>query len=374
MKICFVIAAMGPGGAERVASILCNHWVGSGHAVKLITFNDSNISSHYKLDSRIEILALNLLSLDHSLPMLVKENTSRIMRLREIFSREKPDVIISFMTTANILTILANIKLGFPLVISERVHPGYHDMGRLRSFLRARFYRYADRIVVQTADIADWMKINLGLKSDVMPNPIELDYFDNMPEQKKCPQDGAEHIMVSIGRLDRQKGHDITISAFARISAKYPNWKLQIYGEGPEREKLNRLIAASSLQDKVELKGVVDDVRVVLANSDLFVLSSRYEGFPNALIEALACSCCVIASNCHGASHNILQGGLYGKLVEPENIEELASTMEELISSHDQRHYYSTQARHAVTGFSAGNISQQWLDLILSLSQTGRIN
>lgn len=361
MNICFVIATLTSGGAERVACNLCNCWSLAGHRITIITFEKDGAIPHYQLKKNVTLKQLDLLSLDHSTINYLKENIIRIVRLKREFHRIKPDLIISFMLTANILNIFATAHTGIPLIISERVHPGFHNFGKMREFLRLITYRYADRIVVQTEEISRWFMDSMNVKPFVIQNPVDLNYFvrktaDIKTEQKKY--------IVSAGRLDRQKGQDLLIEAFSDLHDQYPEWNILIYGEGPEHDNLKDLIKKLNLEDKVYLKGIIQDIRDAFDLAEIFVLSSRYEGYPNVLIEALAYNLCVIASDCPGATREILDNGKYGRLVENENIGQLAGALAELMSSDIKRNEYKSQARNAVLGLSVENISERWLSLI----------
>ena len=138
MKIAFVISTLSAGGAERVAAILCNRWAEQRHAVSLITFESAVAHSHYSLHPQIERFPLDMLRSNNSATMLAVRNAQRILRLRSVIKRLKPDVVVSFIVEQNVTTILATRGFGVPVVVSERVHPGFHDIGRVRSRARRR--------------------------------------------------------------------------------------------------------------------------------------------------------------------------------------------------------------------------------------------
>ena len=361
MKICFVIATLTSGGAERVVAALGNYFITLGHDVTIITFEKDGVDPHYYLDSKISLKQLNLLSLKHTSINYFFENLRRIIRIRKELIFIEPDVIISFMLTANILNIISRVFTGIPLIISERVHPGYHNFGKLREYLRKMTYRYADSVVVQTEDISKWFQENLHLQCRVIENPLEIKYFTRTNDGYLITN---KKTIVAMGRLDRQKGHDLLIGAFSRIHDNHPDWRLYIYGEGPEYENLEKLIKQYDLRNKIFLKETVKDVRDAFDTTEIFVLPSRYEGYPNVLIEALSYNLCVIATDCPGANSIILENGRYGVLVENENEDAIAAALSELINSDTKRINYKKNARNAVLHLSIEKIANTWMSLI----------
>jgi glycosyltransferase involved in cell wall biosynthesis len=195
----------------------------------------------------------------------------------------------------------------------------------------------------------------------VIPNPLPLEHWRGGKAIKAGAR--AHHEIVAAGRLVPQKGFDILIESFGRISSCYPDWTLTIYGEGPQRPELEIAVSKHELRDKVALPGVANDMRPVFRRASLFVLPSRLEGYPNVLLEALACGCPVIATDCPGGCGEILAQGRYGVLVPNESIECLAIGLKEMIENPELRASYSARAEGALKALDLETIANKWIKI-----------
>jgi glycosyltransferase involved in cell wall biosynthesis len=171
-------------------------------------------------------------------------------------------------------------------------------------------------------------------------------------------------VIIAIGRLTAQKGFDILIEAFARVAGKHPDWRLVIYGEGRDRTELETLRDALSLQGRVELPGITRNIEIAFAEAGLFVLPSRFEGYPNALLEALAAGLPAIATSGPGGASEILEDGKYGLQVAPGDVIAMASALDRMMSDPKLRAAYGANARNAVAELNVERIGRQWLDLL----------
>ena len=361
MRIAFVIPNLGPGGAERVASLLCNDWVGQGHEVVLLTFEEEGAEPFFPLDPRITLRPLAAAELSRGLAEMFSKNFARISRLRASLRELRPDAVVAFMTEANVVALSAARGLGMPVVISERNQPDRPGLGLVHKIARRLTYPLASAIVVQTEGIADWAEARFRVPVHVIPNPVPRTSGGGGGQAAGTPT------LVSLGRLTNQKGLDLLIESFAALAGKHPNWRVVIYGEGPERAPLTRLVAKRGLAERISLQGVTKDVPGALRQASLFVLPSRYEGYPNALVEALACGLPIVATDCPGATAEILKDGLHGMLVPAGDVSALTRALDTMMSSPDLRAAYAKRAAGAVTALDVRAIGQRWLDLLASL-------
>ena len=376
VKITFIISTLSSGGAERVASILCNYWHRDGHKVNIVTFENDLEKPHYPIDKEINVHRLNLIKKSSNLFAFLYNNITRIFIIRKKIKNLSPDIIISFMPETNIISIIAAFKTNIPIVISERVHPAYNEIGSVRSLARKFFYKYAKKVVVQTADIANWINENCKTKSVVIPNPVEISAIKVFKNKNSFINKSfsKKKTIVSIGRLDHQKGFDLLISSFSQVYQKHPNWILIIFGEGSEREKLEHLIRKNTLKKKILLLGVTKNIISELKSCDLYIHPSRYEGFPNALVEALACKKPVIASDCPGATKEILDNGNNGFLFPTNDKDSLAKCMDKLMSEKELRKKFISKGFNSIKEFDAPLIAKKWSDLFYSICSKSKKN
>jgi glycosyltransferase involved in cell wall biosynthesis len=356
MHIALIISSLSSGGAERVLSQLANVWVSRGHKITLITLSEPNVLPFYHLDERVHLHQLNqLVTKEGSILWRLKNITRRILKLRRALKSVKPDIILSFVDVTNITTLLAGAGLRIPIVVCERTHPRYYRLPVLYNRLRLITYSWADKVISQTASASGYFSKIPESKRAVIPNYVKK------PSYQKKEADILRPIqkIISVGRLCPNKGFAALIMAFSEIARRKPDTTLTIYGEGTERQNLETLIRALNLTARVFLPGAVQGIEAVMHQSDLFVFPSHYEGFPNALCEAMAIGLPVIASNCSG-NIDIIREGIDGRLFEVGDIAQLTKLMRELLEDAPQRLRLSKAASSLPDRFSEASILQQW--------------
>lgn len=358
-RIVFVIPNMSGGGAARVASILCCEWAAMGREVHLVTFEEPGARSQYPLDPRIERHQIGLSTSGTGIVAFATTNLRRLLKVRLLLRSIAPEVAVAFLLEANSTTALAGLGLQVRVFISERNHPGHDRISALRARIRAISYRRATRVVVQTSDIASWFCENLDLVPVVIPNPVLLPCASTIARKAN----NGRRMIVSLGRLEPQKGYDLLIEAFASIASQIPDWDLTIYGEGGERTRLEQAVAAHRLEGRIFLPGATSEPGAALSGADLYVQPSRYEGYPNALIEALAAGLCTVATDCPGASRELLGGGEYGVLTANENAAALAQALLSLAGDEARRKAFGTVAAVSIKRLASPDIARQWLSL-----------
>lgn len=360
MNILLVISSLNGGGAERVISLMANYWANAGHRVTLVTLGGLG-DDFYQLASSVARIGLDLLcESEHTLAALTN-NLRCIFRLRKSIKEVRPDVVISFIDRTNVLTILATIGSPVPIIISERTDPRFSQIPRIWSWLRDFSYRYADVLVVQTFAVHKWaMSRFKDCRVEVIPNPVIV------PSgiRELSPSRPLGKVVIAVGRLVRLKGFDVLIEAFSQCVASRPEWRLVILGEGPERGALEKLLRERNLADRVELPGRVQDVFPILSKTAFFVLSSRYEGFPNALIEAMACGLPVIATDCPSGPAEIITNGVDGVLVPIEDVHAMAEAMGRLMDSDELRAQLASAAVNIRKRLSIQEIMSKWGTLL----------
>jgi glycosyltransferase involved in cell wall biosynthesis len=227
--------------------------------------------------------------------------------------------------------------------------------------LRPHLYRLlAHRVVVQTEAVATRTRSEWGLRSvAVVPNAVLI------PAPHGPKPDNRLLRVLSVGRLARQKGHDLLIDAWARLAPQFPNWHLRIVGEGPLRSSLEEQAARLGLSASVSLPGMVQDVAAEYRAASIFVLPSRFEGFPNALLEAMACGCTPIATSDAGASGEVIQPEVNGILVPTENSEALSDALSQLMLDSKLRQRYSSEAATVAARYAPDRIFRLWRQILM---------
>ncbi len=366
MNLLLVISSLAAGGAERVLSILANFWAAKGWRVTLITL-DMPTSDFYPLDRRIRRVGLGLMGESPSLGMALKQNLKRLMKLRQAIKEAKPDAVISFVETVNVLTLISTLGLGLRVIVSERTEPRSHDPGQMWRWLRRLTYPWASAIVAQSDSVGQWLRGLAGKHPlvTIIPNPINPEVLDlGGLKGKAFARPRERRLVTSLGRLSWEKGYDLLLRAFAPVSAAHPEWDLMIIGDGVERENLSQLTAELGISDRVHFPGKVENPLILLSQADLFVLPSCYEGFPNALLEAMACGVAVISFDCPSGPREIIREGVNGLLIPPRDIAALAAAMGRLMGDEDERRRLAARAPEVKERFSLEKVASRWEALL----------
>jgi GalNAc-alpha-(1->4)-GalNAc-alpha-(1->3)-diNAcBac-PP-undecaprenol alpha-1,4-N-acetyl-D-galactosaminyltransferase len=359
MKVTLVIYALGAGGAERVMTTLANYWAEHGWTVTLITLVDPDRLPFYQLDPQIQLHQLNVAGTSTNLLESLQASWQRITALRAATIASKPDVIISFMNTVNVLVLLAGWKLNIPTIVSEHIYPGFTDANKIWQLLMKWTYRYADRVTLLTQNALPFYPASQGYRSMVMPNPVLTPAVD--PATTPLVPKPS---LMAMGRLHPQKGFDLLIKAFAQVQAKYPDWHLTILGEGLMRSELEALRSQLGLIDRIHLLGSVKNVDAYLRQADLFVMPSRFEGFPMALCEAMACGLPVLAADCLSGPRDIIRDGVDGILVPVEDVDALAAGLDRLMGDPHQRQQLAQAAPQILERFGLERVMGMWTETI----------
>jgi GalNAc-alpha-(1->4)-GalNAc-alpha-(1->3)-diNAcBac-PP-undecaprenol alpha-1,4-N-acetyl-D-galactosaminyltransferase len=360
MKIMLTIFSMTAGGAERVAATLANHWVGVGDELVLVTVASSS-TDFYELDRRIERVALDLNRSSRSWRESLSNNFHIVRALRATIRSFKPDVVLSFVDIVNIRVLIAALGTGVPVIVEEHIDPTTYSIGKLAGILRRLLYRRARTVVVLTDRIARWASRIVARKAiRVIPNPIS-DQFCNRHEPRTHT---VGHKLIAMGRMESQKGFDMLLRAFAQCADDHPDWTLSIIGQGSERERLSAQANEIGIAHRVKLEGVVKQPEKMLQQADLFVLPSRFEGFPMALLEAMACGLAVVSFDCHSGPREIIRDGVDGILVPRDNVDALAKAMSRLMGAESERKRLGECAVDVVERFSLIKIAQMWRSIL----------
>lgn len=353
---------MAAGGAERVTATLAGAWAAAGHEVHLISLEPLD-RDFYQLDPRVARHALDLAGVSRNVLHAVWATQGRVRTLRGLLRGIRPHVVVGMATTPAVLTILASTGLGVRVVVEEHIHPPMKPLGRFWETARRRTYGRADRVVVLTSEGLDWLRVTIpSAKGVVIPNPVAypVPVTEPVVDPRSLVADDRR-LLLAVGRLYRQKGFDLLVPAFASLAGAHPDWDLVILGEGPERAALEALVAAEGMDGRVRLPGVAGNVAHWYARADLYVMSSRFEGFPMTLTEALASGCPAVSFDCDTGPRDLLSDGVSGVLVRPVgDVQALATALHALMDDETARRHMADQAVSVRERYSLGRILTEW--------------
>lgn len=362
-KVLFVIATLGAGGAERVISEIANDLAAKGrHVVGVLTLSTAT-PDHYPLASSIERITANLIWNSRFPWDVLTGNIRRSQIIKQAVEIFGADVVVSFIEQTNVRVLLALLGSKVPVIASERIDPRKYHVGFYWDLLRRVMYPCVHRLVVQTDSVANgWAnKIVHSEKIAIIPNFVSASYVPPSPLARKG------NVILAVGRMYKQKGFDILLQAFSISGLAREGAQLVILGDGPERANLEKLAEQLNISSALFMPGVVKDPQTWMARCTLFVLPSRYEGFPNVLLEAMAQGCSVIASDCDSGPADIVTHEENGMLVAPESAEALAFAMRDLMFDSVKRERLGTKAVTVLDRFSKESVMTDWENLINSV-------
>ncbi len=359
-------ASLGIGGAERVASVMSNYWVQQGWRVILLTQKETD-EDFYSLDERVIRIGMGLLDESGGLKDALVQNFKRIRFFRKVIHQYKPDAVISFLPPSNVLAILSAKSMKTPVIVSERSNPLQDPLRGIWRKGRALTYKHASAVVIQTTGNLAWAKAFIPENNiSIIANPV-WSKFPATPtaDTIELPQ-GT--VIIAMGRLSEEKGYDQLIQAFSKVATQHPQAYLVILGDGDMRPKLESLIDELELQDRVLLPGKIEKPHSIIEKADIIALSSRYEGFPNALLEGMALGLAALSYNCPSGPSDLIDHEVSGLLVPPENIEEMAIAMDKLLSNPELIQQMGEQAEKVKQRFAIEKIMNDWEKLVEKVS------
>ena len=354
MKILAFIGQMQKGGAERVMSLLVNEAARRGFEISLLI--GSNIIE-YELDEEVKVITLDSDGLN---PL------NRYNRIRQIFKDEKPDAIISFMSSPSIYACLCSIGLGIPVIVSERNTPKYEVSDKLHGMLRTIAYHFAAGAIFQTEEARDYFSKRLQRRSVVIPNPVK----DNLPIADRA---NVRKRIITLGRLVTQKNHRLLIEAFSMFHKSHSDYVLEIFGRGEKDVAKTELMVYAEgmgVKEVVTINEPIDNIHEAIKDSAMFVLSSDYEGVSNALLECLAVGLPCISTDCPcGGSRMLIEDGENGLLVPVRDAEGLSRAMARIAEDRGFADQLGMKARALREKYSTKEIMGRYLDYIVSVAK-----
>ncbi len=341
-RILFITNRLSGGGSERVLTTIANE-LSKNNNVSILSIHKGEM---YAISNNIKILTLSS----------EKNKIDRILKIRKIIKRIKPNIIISFEYHINMQVCIANIGIKNKLIISERNDPNVK--GNNYKHIRNALYRFADVLVCQTNDAKNYFPKSIQKKSVIILNPLKKD----LPVPWKGER---EKVIVNFCRLEKQKNIELLINAFEIVQEKYKDYKLHIFGEGEEKNNLLKIIKNKKLEKKVYIYPFDNNIHEKIRKYSLFVSSSDYEGLSNSMLEAMAIGLPVICTDCPcGGARMVIKNNENGILVPVGDIDSMSNSIIEVLSNKEKREYLSKNASLIKEKISSDKIIEKWLEII----------
>lgn len=361
--ILMVVSHLGAGGTQRVVTTLANSWCECGYRVGIV-IRQLEIESAFYLDPRVERVRLpDKLSSRRLLYLITAFKVVRwALLFRALVKDSGSPVVVSFIRSTNVCAILACLRLrGVRIIVSERNDPERQNLGRSAAFwngLSRLLYRHADVVTANNRGALSAMEAYVPRgKLAFAPNPLPV------PTTQTTASFPAPTVLA-VGRLVTQKGYDVLLAAFAKVAREAPAWQLHILGAGPLQAELDEQAHQLGVHERVIWAGHVSDPFPCYRSADVFVMSSRYEGTPNALLEAMICGLAVIVTDASPGPLELVEDGVTGLVVPVDNAAALASAVLRLIRDSDLRNRLGAKAQARVNEFQPEQAIAIWSKIV----------
>lgn len=353
MKLCFIAADITfKGGIEKVTCNLANELI-KEYEVTIISYFKSNDNINFYLDKEVKVKYITTEKYDGS-PGSIK----RLFKFMKIFFRvnfylkkQKSDYIIAQGMPVALMLFPLNFMKN-KVIACEHVHYDYYN--EIIKWIRNKLYKYYYKVVVLTSKDKEKFEKNLD-NVEYIPN-----YISKISEKKSLLNN---KVIISVGRLEEQKGYDILIEICSKLLPDYPEWKLKIFGEGNLRKKLEEQIRKNNMGNQILLMGTTNEIEKEYLKSDIYVMSSRFEGMPMVLLEASSYGLPLISFDCPNGPSDIIEDSVNGYLVRNFDKEEMLRKTEKLINDENLRIKISQNTKSKILNFEKKNILEKWRDL-----------
>lgn len=360
-KVAFYIGSLHKGGAERVFVNLAEYFLNQDYQVLMVTQYQKE--DEYELAEGIDRIISDITPQETTDSRIVNF-WRRMGKLHRIWKQEKPDLVLSCAGKNNFMTIVSTMFTKTKPIVSVVGEAKEEYPGKLMRVLANLLFPHAAGVVLQTECSRSFFSKQIGRTSVILPNSLNPLFI------RPAFQGEREKRIVSVGRLDANKNHEMMIRAFAKLAAKYPEYTLTIYGDGELRSHLEKLIDSLELSDRAFLPGVILNVADEIESASLFLLTSYSEGVSNALIEAMALGLPVIATDVpSGGTVELIAHGENGWIIPAGDVAALEKAMDKLLSDRELAENLGAQARMVQERFAPEQVNRQWQMYFESLNK-----
>ena len=341
-KILFAITGMGGGGAERVVSVWASQLAEKGYDVGIFTY--ARNTNEYGVAAKVK----RLIIADNIKDYLAMGYFKRYRRMRKIVKEFSPDVVISFLPRMQVWMAAATVGLNVKRIDTVRNSPWHFYNGAITKQLWKLCFKTGDLTILQSEDQKPFFSKSVQKKCVVVPNPLNEAY----EKEGKIEFSGKATRFAAAGRLAKQKNFPLLIKAFAKACEAHSDIMLDIYGKGDDTyvAELQALINELNMSDRVHLCGRTDNMHGELMAHDAFVMSSDFEGMPNALAEAMAVGLVCVSTDCKTGPRDLIKDGENGFLVPVGDVEAMAESIKKVADMEaDSIRRFGLEARSFVT-------------------------
>lgn len=357
-KIMFYISSLAKAGAQRVILNLTESLLKNGHKVYIVTTMVAE--DEYPLPEGAKRIVSDIQEEEITSNRIVNLK-KRFCKLRNIWKKGNPDIIISFIGKNNFMALLTAWGLHIPVITSVRGEPREEYYNRLTQVLSKTLMGKSAGIVLQTPDAKEYFPKWIQKKAVILENPLNPDFIDAYNEELRKDE------IVTVGRIDGNKNQQLMIDAFCKIAEEFPNVNLIIYGDGEDREQLMEYAGKTKYSNQIFLPGPIRNVKKRIEKSKIFVLPSNTEGMPNALMEALALGIPCISTDCPcGGPKMLMDGKENGILVPVGDVDAMAESMRKLLTDEALWQKYSRNAYKITEELHPEQINRKWEEYLLS--------
>ena len=356
MRVTLVTSSMNSGGSERAMATTANAWAARGWPVEIVTLADQ--PSFYPLDPRVTHRRLGLRSASGNPARAVAANARRLIRLRSAIRASRPDVVISFLNTVSVQTLLATRGLGVPVIVKEMSDPTIEAVAPAWRRLRLATYPMAARVIVLSEVARDYFPPAIRRNVDIIPLPVSVEPASAVVRR------GERRRLICMARFTEEKGVDILLDAFAQLAPDLPDWELVVLGDGPLRSELEAQRSRLGLDERVRLPGRTQAPHDRLREADLYVLPSRREGFPLALAEAMACGLPAVAFDLPSGPKSLIRDGVDGLLVRNGDTGALVEGLGSVMRDDAMRARMAARAPEVLDRYGVEAVMARWDELL----------